>query len=109
MDALSLLAGFQPLIAGPLVSLAVTALEKAPVPFEGNTKAGIVAALLAASAGLRIATAWATGDLARIDIEDVKLLVGVVTDALVAAGGYALVTSKKPITEPSVEKTAEAG
>lgn len=94
MDILSVI---HPLIAGPIVSVAVTALERAPVPFEGKTKAGIVAALLGASAALRIATAWASGDLAQVNVEDVKLVVGMVIDALVAAGGYALVKANKPV------------
>lgn len=87
----------QPLLAGPIVSLAVSALERAPVPFEGKTKAGIITALLGASAALRIATAWVSGDLAHIDVEDVKLIVGLFVDALVAAGGYALVKANKPV------------
>lgn len=87
----------QPLLAGPIVSLAVSALEKAPVPFEGKTKAGIVAALLAASAALRVATAWASGDLSKLDPEDVKIVAGIMVDALVAAGGYALMRTQKPV------------
>lgn len=87
----------QPLVAGPIVSLVVSAVEKAPVPFEGKTKAGIVAALLAASAGLRIAVAWVSGDLTKLDPEDVKIVVGVLVDALVAAGGYALMKANKPV------------
>jgi hypothetical protein len=87
----------QPLVAGPIVSLVVSSVEKAPVPFEGKTKAGIVAALLAASAGLRVAVAWASGDLTKLDPEDVKIVVGVLVDALVAAGGYALMKANKPV------------
>ena len=87
----------QPLLAGPIVSLAVSALEKAPVPFEGKTKASIVGALLGASAALRVATAWASGDLSKLDPEDVKILAGIVVDALVAAGGYALMKAQKPV------------
>jgi len=94
MDILSVV---QPLVAGPIVSLVVSALEKAPVPFEGKTKGSIVAALIGASAALRVATAWASGDLAKIDVEDVKLVVGLVVDALVAAGGYALIKANKPV------------
>lgn len=86
----------QPLVAGPIVSLVVSALEKAPVPFEGKTKAGIVAALLGASAALRVMIAYLNGDLSQINHEDVKIVVGVIIDALVAAGGYALVMAKKP-------------
>ena len=91
------LAFIQPLLAGPIVSLAVSALEKAPVPFEGKTKAGIVTALLGASAALRLATAWASGDLTKLDPEDVKIVAGIVVDALVAAGGYALMKAQKPV------------
>lgn len=87
----------QPLLAGPIVSLAVSALEKAPVPFEGKTKAGIVTALLGASAALRLATAWASGDLTKLDPEDVKIVAGIAVDALVAAGGYALMKAQKPV------------
>ena len=96
MDLAFICSNIQPLLAGPIVSLAVSALEKAPVPFEGKTKAGIVAALLGASAAIRVATAWASGDLTKLDPEDVKIVVGVVVDALVAAGGYALLKANKP-------------
>lgn len=87
----------QPLLAGPIVSLVVSALEKAPVPFEGKTKTSIVGALLGASAALRVATAWASGDLSKLDSEDVKILAGIIVDALVAAGGYALMKAQKPV------------
>jgi len=88
-----------PLVIAPLASALATAAEKAPaIPYQGETRTGIVLALSVAALALRVALAWATGTLATVDwTEAARLLVEAGTAALVAAGGYAL-AHRKPVT-----------
>lgn len=88
-----------PLVLAPAVSLITKALEQRPqVPYGGQTKAGIVAALLGVSIAARFGLAAYTGQLQTLDLgEDVKLFGEALTSALVAAGGYALAKSDKPV------------
>lgn len=83
-----------PWLAAALAKLA----EKAPgVPYEGKSKAGIIAALTVAAIACRWGLAWATGTLPGIDWQaDARLLVEALAGALAAAGGYAIARSDKP-------------
>jgi len=88
-----------PLVLAPAVSLITKALEQRPeVAYAGQTKAGIVAALLGVSIASRFGLAAYTGQLDTLDLgEDIKLFGEALTSALVAAGGYALARSDKPM------------
>lgn len=81
-----------PLILGPLVAGLVETAKRVPViPFGGRGRAGIVAALVVASLALRVALAWATGQLATFDWHtELRLALEAIVAALVAAGGYSL-------------------
>lgn len=93
-----LLAPIVPLAIAPLASIITEAARRVPaVPFDGATKAGILAALLAVSLCIRVAIAWVTGTLDAVAWSDeLRVLVDAITAALTAAGGYALLTSSKP-------------
>ena len=93
-----LLAPIVPLAIAPLASIITEAARRVPaVPFDGATKAGILAALLAVSLCIRVAIAWVTGTLDNMIWHDeLRVLVEALTAALTAAGGYALLTSRKP-------------
>ncbi len=87
-----------PLLIAPLASLLVAAAERAPaVPYEGRTKAGIVAALLVAALVVRVALAWVTGTLAAVDWQaELTIVLDALKAAGIAAGGYAIARSSKP-------------
>jgi hypothetical protein len=87
-----------PLVIAPLASVITEAAKQVPgVPFDGRTKATILAALLVVSLLLRVAIAWVTGTLDTISwADELRVLVDAITAALTAAGGYALLTSSKP-------------
>jgi len=93
-----LLTAVAPLVVAPVASLAANAAEKLPViPYQGQTKAGIVLALLLASLGVRVVLASATGTLGSLDWQaELRLVVDAVVATLAAAGGYSLTKSDKP-------------
>ncbi len=92
------LVALAPFIVAPLAGLLAKAAEKLPaIPYQGGSKAGIIAALTLAAVACRWALAWATGTLPGIDwAADVRLVVDALAGALMAAGGYALARSDKP-------------
>lgn len=93
-----LLTSLAPLVVAPVASLAANAAEKLPViPYQGQTKGGIILALLIASLGIRVVLASLTGTLAGIDWQaELRLVIDAVVATLAAAGGYSLVQSSKP-------------
>lgn len=78
------------LLVSPLASMLTTLLAKAPgVPFEGRTKAGILAALLLCSTLLTVATAWLQGTLGSLDVTAIaRLLLDAGTMAAFAYTGH---------------------
>lgn len=99
MTALApLLAPIVPLAIAPVASIITEAARRVPaVPFDGTTRLTILAALLVVSLVVRVAIAWAAGTLETIDwAGELRVLVDSFTAALTAAGGYALLTSRKP-------------
>jgi glutamine synthetase adenylyltransferase len=92
------LAPLLPLVIAPAAATITEAAKRVPaVPFDGRTKATILAALLAVSLLLRVAIAWVTGTLDHISwADELRVLVDAIIAALTAAGGYALLTSSKP-------------
>ena len=88
-----------PFIIAPLASLLASLAEKAPpFPYDGQSKAGIVAALLLASLVVRAALAWTTGTLMAIDWGgELKAITDTLTAAGLAAGWYAVRRSNKPL------------
>lgn len=81
-----------PLVLGPVVAGLVETAKRVPViPFEGRTRAAIVSALVLVSLVLRVALAWATGQLATFAWDaELRLALEAIIAALVAAGGYSL-------------------
>lgn len=100
MDAntVAAIAALAPVIIAPLAGLLAKGAEKAPgVPYQGASKAGIVAALTVAAVACRWALAWATGTLPGVDwAGDLRLLLDALLAAGLAAGGYAIARSDKP-------------
>jgi hypothetical protein len=92
------IATLAPFIVAGLASALAKAAEKLPaIPYQGGSKAGIIAALTLAAVASRWALAWATGTLPGIDwAADVRLIVEALAGALMAAGGYALAHNDKP-------------
>ncbi|MEB3196831.1 MAG: hypothetical protein VKP62_06465 [Candidatus Sericytochromatia bacterium] len=93
-----LVAPILPLAIAPLASLITEAARRVPaVPFDATTKASILAVLLAVSLVIRVAIAWVTGSLDSLNwAGELRVILDAVTAALTAAGGYALLTSRKP-------------
>lgn len=93
-----LVAPLLPLLIAPAASVITEAARRVPaVPFDAATKASILAVLLAVSLVIRVAIAWVTGSLDALDwAGELRVLLDAVTAALTAAGGYALLTSRKP-------------
>lgn len=86
-----------PVWIAPAVSAAVAALKASPFPYQGATKAGIVAALAVAALVLRLGLAWATGDLASLDVtHEAQLVIDAIAAAGVAAGVHAIARDEKP-------------
>jgi hypothetical protein len=92
------IATLAPFIVAPLAAALAKAAEKLPaIPYQGGSKAGIVAALTVSAVACRWALAWATGTLPGVDwAADVRLVVEALAGALMAAGGYALARNDKP-------------
>lgn len=82
-----------PLLMGPLVAGLVETAKRVPVvPFDGGSRAAIVAALVLVSLLVRVALAWVTGDLGVFAWEaELRIAFDAIMAALVAAGGYSLV------------------
>lgn len=82
-----------PLLMGPLVAGLVETAKRVPVvPFDGGSRAAIVAALVLVSLLVRVALAWVTGDLGAFAWEaEIRIAFDAIMAALVAAGGYSLV------------------
>lgn len=82
-----------PLLMGPLVAGLVETAKRVPVvPFDGGSRAAIVAALVLVSLLVRVALAWVTGDLGAFAWEtELRIAFDAIMAALVAAGGYSLV------------------
>lgn len=85
-----------PLLMGPLVAGLVETAKRVPViPFDGKSRAAIVAALVLVSLLVRVALAWATGTLESFAWEaEIRILGDAIMAALVAAGGYSLIKPK---------------
>ena len=92
MNALELVQHAFPLLMGPLVAGLVETGKRVPViPFDGGSRAGIVAALVVVSLVVRVALAWATGTLSSVDWSaELRVVFDSIMAALVAAGGYSL-------------------
>jgi hypothetical protein len=97
-NTVAAIAALAPLLIAPLAAALAKAAERAPgVPYEGRSKAGIVAALTLAAIACRWALAWATGTLPGVDwAADLRLLLDALMAAGLAAGGYSLARSDKP-------------
>jgi hypothetical protein len=96
---LALIVATCPLWTAPLVSVAVSTLKASPFPYQGATKAGIVAALTVVAFVLRLATAWASGDLAALDVAtETRIIVEALTAAGLAAGAHSIANDEKPLT-----------
>lgn len=88
-----------PILIAPLASAIAAGLERLPAfPYEGRTKAGIVAALLVSALLVRLAIAWVTGTVpAGPDLQaDLIIILDAIKGAGLAAGGYAIARSGKP-------------
>lgn len=92
MSALELVQHAFPLLMGPVVAGLVETAKRVPViPFDGKSRAAIVAALVLVSLLVRVALAWATGTLEAFAWEaELRIAFDAVMAALVAAGGYSL-------------------
>lgn len=92
MNALDLVQHAFPLVMGPLVAALVETGKRVPViPFDGKSRAAIVAALVVVSLLVRVALAWATGQLEAFAWDaEIRIAFDAVMAAMVAAGGYSL-------------------
>lgn len=82
-------------LTSPVASGLAKLAEKAPGPYEGKTKTGIVLALSLAAFLVRVGLAWATGDLASVDWQEgASLVVQAFLAAFTAAGAYAIARMK---------------
>lgn len=90
--------GLITLCMGPVVAIVIEAAKRVPqLPFDGKSKAALIAALVVASFVVRLAIAYVQGGLLAFDFaSEVKLVTDSVTAALVAAGSYSLVQKKDP-------------
>lgn len=81
-----------PLIIGPVAAVLVETAKRVPIiPFSGQQRAAVVAALLVASLAIRAALAWVQGDLTRLDwATELRIVLDAATGVFVAAGGYSL-------------------
>ena len=96
---LTLIATTCPLWTAPLVSVIVSALKASPFPYQGATKAGILAALTVVAFVLRVLTAWASGDIASLDVAtETRIITEALAAAGIAAGGHAIAHDEKPLT-----------
>lgn len=92
------IATLAPFIVAPLAAAIAKGAEKLPaIPYQGGSKAGIIAALTLAAVACRWALAWATGTLPGVDwAGDLRLVLDALLAAGLAAGGYAIARSDKP-------------
>lgn len=89
--SLDLIAHVFPLAMGPVVALLVETAKRVPVIPVGPHRASIIAALIVASLAVRLALAWATGQLETFAWEaELRIAIDAIMAAVVAAGGYSL-------------------
>lgn len=82
-----------PLLMAPAVSLLVEVAKRVPVvPFDGQRRAAVLAALVVVSLAVRVALAYVGGQLHTINwATELQIVADAVLAAFAAAGTYSLV------------------